>query len=184
MKTSIVLKSLYLIICIIVIITLFKTSNDKIINKSVFEDSISVNVNSPTSLKLYELIEKYSTHYNIPKYIAYNIAYKETRYLGPFHWRYNPSQISNVGALGPMQIMPSTSLWINKKRYSKKHLMNNLELNVKTSMKLLNKLHKKYKNWSIVCGCYNTGKPIINEYARYCSSNKNYKNKWLNSHNF
>jgi hypothetical protein len=54
-----------------------------------------------------------------------------------------------------------------------------MELNIMTSMKLLNKLFKQYKDWSLVCGWYNTGKPIINEYARYCSSNKDYKSKWL-----
>lgn len=180
MKTSTILKTLYLIICIGIITILFETSNDKIIQKSIFDDSTSVNSNSPTSLRMYELIEKYSTQFNIPKHIAYNIAYKETRYLGPFHWKYNPTQISCVGALGPMQIMPSTSKWINKKSYSKKHLMTNLELNIKTSMKLLNKLHRKYKNWSIVCGCYNTGNPIINDYAVYCTTNKNYKKRWIN----
>jgi soluble lytic murein transglycosylase-like protein len=58
---------------------------------------------------MYESIEKYSEIYDVPKYIAYNVAYMETKYRGPFHFNYNPEQVSSAGALGPMQIMPGTA---------------------------------------------------------------------------
>lgn len=148
-------------------INLYSTSNN------------SSDINTPVSMRMYDLIEKYSEMYNIPKYIAYNVAYMETRYSGPFHWEYNPYQESYAGAVGPMQVMPSTSDYINKVNYSKKRLTTDIDLNVETSMKLLNVLYKKYKDWSLVCGCYNTGKPIVNDYARYCVSNYNFKNKWV-----
>lgn len=134
---------------------------------------------TPPSLVMYELIEKYSTEYNIPKYVAYNVAYKETTYMGPFHWGYNPYRESQVGAVGPMQLMVNTCNWINKSHYTKKIIKTDLELNVKSSMMLLNILYKKYKNWSVVCGWYNTGKPIINDYGNYCGTNFNYQSKWL-----
>jgi soluble lytic murein transglycosylase-like protein len=137
------------------------------------------NPDSPYCLQLYHLIEKYSDEYNIPKHIAYNVAYKETRYMGPFHWKYNPKQSSNAGAIGPMQIMPRTASWIEKRNIPTNDLMNNLELNVKISMKLLSNLHKKYNNWGIACGYYNTGYPIVNEYASFCISNKNYRSNWI-----
>jgi hypothetical protein len=47
-----------------------------------------VDIYSPPSLQMYNCIEKYSVKYNIPRNYAYGIAYKETRYLGPFHWDY------------------------------------------------------------------------------------------------
>ena len=75
--------------------------------------------------------------------------------------------------------MPATSDYINKVNYTKKRLTNDIELNVETSMKLLNRLYTLYKDWTIVCGCYNTGRPLVNDYARYCSSNHNFKNKWI-----
>ena len=56
---------------------------------------------------------------------------------------------------------------------------NNIELNIRTSMKLLHQLYGRYGNWGLVCGCYNTGRPIVNDYARYCASNYNFKNKWV-----
>lgn len=135
--------------------------------------------NTSKSILMYETIEKYSEEYDIPKHIAYNIAYKETRYKGPFHWNYNPSQTSHAGAEGPMQVMPATAKGINKKYISPKDLRNDIDLNISTSMKLLRKLYDKYGNWSLVCGYYNTGRPIINEYASYCANNKNYTKNWV-----
>jgi hypothetical protein len=134
--------------------------------------------NSPTSLTLHELIEKYSDIYSIPKYIAYNIAFLETRYQGPFHWSYNPSRTSPVGAVGPMQIMPATAKLINKTSVPVNKLRNDIDLNIEISMKLLRRLYNKYPNWAIVCGCYNTGRPIINGYAKFCSTNKDYQKNW------
>jgi soluble lytic murein transglycosylase-like protein len=136
-------------------------------------------LNSPTPLKMYELIDHYSNIYKIPKHIAFNVAYLETRYKGPFDWKYKPGQTSFAGAVGPMQIMPSTANYIHKQSISKNKLKNNIELNIKTSMKLLNKLYDRYGDWKIVCGCYNTGRPIINGYASFCVNNINYQKNWV-----
>lgn len=179
MKTTHFFKVIYLAFCITTIIILSGMSQGSDEVSSPFENEGVGTPTSPISLQMYECIEKYSDQYDIPKYVAYNVAYKETTYRGPFDWRYNPSRISCVGALGPMQIMPSTSDYINKVNYGKKRLTNDIELNVETSMKLLNKLYNRYKDWSVVCGCYNTGRPIVNDYARYCASNYNFKNKWV-----
>ena len=102
-------------------------------------------ITSPTSLRMYELIEKFSTKYKIPKHIAYNVAFKETRYQGPFHWNYRPNQVSCVGALGPMQIMPSTARLVQKRNVPNDILMNDIKVNTEISMKLLSILFEKYK---------------------------------------
>lgn len=179
MKTTHFFKVIYLAFCITTIIVLSGMSQGNGEVSSPFENEGVGTPTSPISLQMYECIEKYSDQYDIPKYVAYNVAYKETTYRGPFDWRYNPSRISCVGALGPMQIMPSTSDWINKVDYPNRRIMTDIRLNVETSMKLLRKLYNRYHDWTIVCGCYNTGRPMINDYARYCGSNKNYKSKWL-----
>jgi hypothetical protein len=44
-------------------------------------------------------------------------------------------------------------------------LMNDLELNVHISMKLLARLKEKYGNWRVALGAYNPGRPIVNSYA-------------------
>ena len=64
-----------------------------------------------------------------------------------------------------MQVMPATSRLINKEKVTKEKLKNDIAYNVRTSMKLLRRLHDKYKDWKLVFGAYNTGRPMINQYA-------------------
>ena len=45
-------------------------------------------------------------------------------------------------------------------------------------MKMLSSHYSKYKDWGRACGVYNTGKPIINSYAKYCRDNSKYNSKW------
>jgi soluble lytic murein transglycosylase-like protein len=125
----------------------------------------SVDLNAPTAVKMFNSIEKYSKEYNIPIKYALGVAYAETRYQGPFHWNYHPDQKSIAGALGPMQIMPSTANSVWDMNISKSELNSNIDLNVETSMKVLRRLYDKYKDWKLVFGCYNTGRPCVNEYA-------------------
>ena len=68
---------------------------------------------------------------------------------------------------------------IYNKNISQNKKRKDIELNVKTSAKFLAKLYKRYGDWGKVCGYYNTGKPIINDYAHYAVNNKNYKSKWV-----
>lgn len=145
------------------LLTFFYFESIKVEEEIRREDKIDSQ--SPPCLQMYYFIEKYSQIYSIPKKYAYGVAWKETRYEGPFHWNYKPEQESFAGAVGPMQVMPSTATFIWKKDISKKELTNNIELNVETSMKLLRHLHNTYKDWKIVFGAYNTGRPLINQYA-------------------
>jgi len=136
------------------------------------EDKVSVNPSTafsmevPPCIEMHNCIEKYSEMYDIPKKYAYGVAFKETRYQGAFHWNYNHKQISCVGAVGPMQVMYSTAkmMWRDK-YFTKDDLKTNIDFNVETSMKLLRHLHDRYGDWKIVFGCYNTGRPIVNQYA-------------------
>lgn len=164
--------------------TIILTSSFNIISKVEAKKEINLdklgssNLNYPTPLKMYELIDHYATIYNIPKHIAFNVAYLETKYKGPFDWNYKHNLSSSAGAVGPMQVMPATANYINNKKIPKEVLKNNVEVNIRTSMKLLNKLYKMYPNWKLVCGAYNTGRPMINSYANFCVNNTNYQNNW------
>jgi len=113
-------------------------------------DMHPVTPTDPPCIQMYHYIEYYADSFNIPKRYAYGVAKVETGYNGPFHWRYNPAQTSCANALGP-------------------------KYNVRTSMKMLRRLYKKYKNWGIVFGYYNTGYPQINGYAIKVL---NHKIKW------
>ena len=130
------------------------------------EEVILIDRNSPPCLQMHYAIERYAEEYKIPLNYAYGIAYCETRYSGPFDWNYIHSQESYAGAIGPMQIMPSTAdmMWKGQ-TVSREKLMNNIDFNVHTSMKLLRKLYDRYGDWKTVFGCYNTGRPCVNGYA-------------------
>lgn len=145
----------------------------------IYQYSKEVGDNKPLSLDMYEKLEKYSDEYCIPKHIVYNVAFLETTYRGPFDFDYKHNRTSSVGAVGPMQIMPSTANLINGKKIPVKKLKNDLETNILTSVKLLKRLHDQYGDWAVVCGCYNTGKPIINSYARFCVNNEDYRKNWV-----
>lgn len=134
---------------------------------------------TPNSIKMYNSIEKYAKLYEIPLHIAYNIAYLETTYEGPFDWGYNQKRTSKCGALGPMQIMPSTAKFINHKTPNLTKLKTDIDFNVETSMKYLSHLYYIHKDWAIVCGAYNTGHSIINNYAKFCVENLDYQKNWV-----
>ena len=78
-----------------------------------------------------------------------------------------------------MQIMPSTARLVQKKNVSNDVLKNDIKVNTEISMKLLRILYEQYKDWTIVCGYYNTGRPIVNGYALFCSNTKNYRKNWI-----
>ena len=178
------IKYYCVIVCTFVLITSLSYNND---NKNNYKNDLSpskrlrqasLKPNSPVSLKTYYLIEKYSDEYQIPKHIAYNIAFLETSYQGPFDWTYNPFLTSSEGAVGPMQVMVRTANYVNKTNTTKSKLKSDLKLNISTSMKYLSKLYKQYNNWGLACGYYNTGYPKINDYALFCIRNKNYTKNW------
>ena len=116
--------------------------------------------------KMYESILIHADSFDVPLYIAFNVARLETGYLGPNHKNYNHKQVSKAGAVGPMQIMPQYASFFAGFPVNKKELKENIDLNVYISMKLLAQHFKKYGNWKKVLGAYNTGRPIINDYAQ------------------
>jgi soluble lytic murein transglycosylase-like protein len=132
----------------------------------------SIDQGSPPCIQMYHYIKEYADTFDIPIRYAFGIAYAETRYSGPFHWRYNPAQISSAGAVGPMQVMVATARGLNKDGVSKEYLRTNIKYNVYTSMKLLRRLYNLRGNWKIVFGEYNTGRPCINGYAERVYSHK------------
>ena len=126
----------------------------------------------PPCMQMYNCIKQYADTFDVPLRFAFGIANAETGYRGPFHWNYNHAQGSSAGALGPMQIMLPTARSNNHDNVSREQLRNDIEYNVRTSMKVLRKLYNKYGDWKIVFGCYNTGRPCVNGYAHKVYNHK------------
>ena len=168
------LKHWYLIIILAIVGLMYFNINQRL---DYFEERLDL-ANGTISLQMYESIEHWSDSFNIPKHIAYNVAWLETRYQGPFHFDYNPYQTSSAGAVGPMQIITRWAKPYVRKRLSEKELKTNIDLNVKISMQMLRKWYSIHHDWTLACGAYNSGSPIRNDYAIYATTNKDYKNKW------
>ena len=168
------LKHWYLIIILAIVGLMYFNINQRL---DYFEERLDL-ANGTISLQMYESIEHWSDSFNIPKHIAYNVAWLETRYQGPFHFDYNPYQKSSAGAVGPMQIITRWAKPYVRKRLSEKELKTNIDLNVKISMQMLRKWYSIHHDWTLACGAYNSGSPIRNDYAIYATTNKDYKNKW------
>jgi soluble lytic murein transglycosylase-like protein len=154
-----------------------------VITICVFAGSNSIKkteIKSNPAQRLYVAINKYADKYNIPLYIAYNVANLETGYRGPFHDTYNHKQTSKAGAVGAMQIMPQYASHYAGFKVSKTVLRDSIELNVEISMKMLNEWYSRYKRWDKATGAYNTGRPIINKYAQRASIENYYVSRWIN----
>jgi len=130
------------------------------------------------ALRMYRAIMLYSGMYNVPKHVAFNIAHLETTYRGPQDSTYNPSRVSKAGAMGPMQIMYRYASYFAKRKVTKSELRDSIEFNVNLSMKILAQNYKRYKSWKKAAGAYNTGRPIINHYAKEAVK-KDYQRNWL-----
>ena len=141
-----------------------------------YTPSEQVKLNS--AQRLYASIMTYAKQYEIPLHIAFNVARIETGYRGPFHDNYNHKQTSSAGALGPMQIMPQYASAYAGFKVKKPVLKDSIELNVQISMKMLREWYNRYNDWGKATGAYNTGRPIINSYARNAVK-KNYIDHWV-----
>ena len=169
------LRNWYLIIILSIVGLIYLNLNQRL---DYFEERLDL-ANGTISLQMYESIEHWSDSFNIPKHIAYNVAYLETHYQGPFHFHYNPYQKSYAGAVGPMQIITRWARPYVRRHINEKELKTNIDLNVKISMQMLHNWYSIHGDWTLACGAYNSGRPIRNDYAQYAASNKNYKNKWI-----
>lgn len=175
-KKNIVTSIVCILFGILICATYLRVTDEKI-NFDI--QKVAQTTNSPPSLQLYNIIEDASDSFRIPKYILYNIAFLETRYRGPFDWSYDPCLTSQAGAVGPMQIIPRYAHSYAGRKVTSEELRTNLKLNVEVSCKMLKKLYSLYHSWELVLGYYNTGNPIINEYAAFGSSNTDYKKNWI-----
>jgi len=134
--------------------------------------SINTTDIAPPSLRVYYAIKKYSKLYNIPEKIAFGIARNETSFKNPMNFNYNHIQISSANARGTMQVQYKTAKYVEpNKEFTKEDLLKNIDLNVNISLKYLRQLYNRYKNWNIALGYYNTGHPIINNYATSITNN-------------
>ena len=118
-------------------------------------DALTDTVEQNTHPKKYsEYVSKYSKEYGIPEHIIYAVIKVESNF--------DPKARSSAGAMGLMQMMPETFLWLT----GGQHLGENLpadalydpEVSIKYGAYYLRYLYRKFDyNWDNAFAAYNAG---------------------------
>jgi soluble lytic murein transglycosylase len=127
----------------------------------------------PTEYKQY--VEKYAKEYNVPEYVIFAVINVESGF--------DPKAISSVGALGLMQMLPTTFTWLS----SFEHLGENLpvddlydpEVSIRYGTYYLKYLFEKFYNWDTVFAAYNGGEGNVAKWlgdSRYSDGKGGLKN--------
>ena len=114
----------------------------------------------PIEYKQY--VEKHSKEYGVPEYVIFAIINVESGF--------DPRAMSSVGALGLMQMMPTTFTWLS----SFEHLDENLpaddlydpEVSIRYGTYYLKYLFEKFYNWNTVFAAYNGGEGNVAKWLK------------------
>jgi soluble lytic murein transglycosylase len=100
-----------------------------------------------------EIVEKYAAEYNVPAYIIFAIIDTESNF--------DENANSSAGAMGLMQMMPSTFEWLTSSDHLGENLLcDNLydpEVCIRYGTYYLRYLFEKFYNWDTVFAAYNAG---------------------------
>lgn len=108
-----------------------------------------------------EIICRYSAEYNVPDYVIYAVIKVESDF--------DPEAISSAGAVGLMQMMPSTFDWLTGDEHLAEHLpskkLEDPEVSIRYGTYYLSYLYKKFDyNWDTAFAAYNAGEGNVRKW--------------------
>ncbi len=108
--------------------------------------------------KYAEYVEKYSEEYGVPEEILYAVIKSESNFTA--------DAVSDVGAIGLMQLMPETFEWICSKTgdESNTSFLYDPEVNIKCGAYYLSYLYAKFSVWETTYAAYNAGEGNVREW--------------------
>lgn len=112
-----------------------------------------------------DIIENYSEKYDVPEHIIYAVIKAESGF--------DHSARSGAGAIGLMQLMPSTFEELTDthlKEYLDTSTLYDPETNIRYGTYYLSYLYEIYGDWTLVFAAYNAGMGNVNSWL----DNKNY----------
>ena len=105
-----------------------------------------------------QIVEKYAKKYSVPKELIFAVIKVESNF--------NPNDVSSAGAMGLMQIIPSTYEWLTTKlgeEYCEENLYDP-EINIKYGAYYLQYLYSRFGSWERAIIAYNWGETNFNEF--------------------
>ena len=109
-------------------------------------------------LKYSEFVEKYSELYNVPREIIYGVIKAESGFR-------SDAISDSAGAIGLMQIMPSTYEDIAERllgEFAAVGLLYDPDTNIKYGTFYLRHLYDRFKSWELAYAAYNAGPSRVN----------------------
>ena len=111
-------------------------------------------------LKYEEYVEKYAEQFDVPASMVYAVIKTESDF--------DPNALSSAGAMGLMQMMPETFLWLT----SEEHLgeargiddLYDPETSIRYGVYYLRYLYEKFSNWNTVAAAYNAGEGNVTKW--------------------
>ena len=110
-----------------------------------------------------EIISACSEEFDVPKYIIYATIKVESDF--------DPKAVSSAGALGLMQMMPSTFEWLTGDDHLGEHLskrkLDDPEVSIRYGTYYLSYLYKKFDyNWDTAFAAYNAGEGNVAKWLK------------------
>ncbi|MBQ3791927.1 MAG: lytic transglycosylase domain-containing protein [Clostridia bacterium] len=115
-------------------------------------------VSGTEKMTLKEIVEKYSTTYGVPEYIIYSVIRTESSF--------NENAVSSSGAIGLMQLKPSTFEWLvsRTKEELNPETIYSPHINVKYGTYYLSYLYTKFGKWDLAIAAYNAGQGSVSSW--------------------
>lgn len=101
--------------------------------------------------RYYEEVMKYSSEYAVPPHLVFAVIKTESNF--------DPRALSSAGAMGLMQILPSTYSWMASVlgEVAVTEMLYDPELNIKYGTYYLSYLHARFGSWEKAIIAYNWG---------------------------
>ena len=100
-----------------------------------------------------EIVKTYSEEYDVPEALIFSVIKVESGF--------DPYARSSAGALGLMQMMPSTFEWLTGEEHLNENLsalrLTDPEVSIRYGTYYLRYLYLKFENWDTVLAAYNGG---------------------------
>ena len=100
-----------------------------------------------------QYVQKYAKEYNVPEYVILAVINVESGF--------DPKAVSTAGAIGLMQMVPSTFTWLSSFEHLDENLpvdeLYNPEVSIRYGTYYLRYLFEKFYNWDTVFAAYNGG---------------------------
>ena len=106
-----------------------------------------------------ELVERYAEQYGVPTNLVYAVIRTESNF--------DPNAVSSAGAVGLMQIMPSTFRWLSDDMFGERledAMLYDPETNIRYGVYYLRRLYDRYGHWQTACAAYNAGNGTVDRW--------------------